>query len=513
MRGTVLVSSLGGAAWGEVIDAALESYGYAFEDAALRKELLDSLAATADAMPLVEFALTKLWEERDRTNKRITRAGWQKLRGIAGALDDHAEATLAAVMKSGVPEAVAQRVLLALTTPGGARMARPVSALTDGGRDGHAERVVRVFEEARLVVREGERKGSGDRVTLAHEALLLHWRRLRKWVDDEREERLLIDDFAQAATLWDDRQHDDLLWGRRRLLLLQEVLRLRSHKLEGVEKRFFQASQWASRRSRLFLGMAGAMVAVGALVGSGAYLRAEARRAIAEAAAEREKSLRVEAEKREQERAREALEAYVKLREALGQQARREPTEQADAGVDAGAEAGVVVAVNEPHRPLSPVLEPGTIGKIEDYLAERERAQEPVPEPLADLLKEDIDLPFLPPAPTALAVAPPSNPLLPESVGMPALKKVPRDVVAGEAYAALGKARQQAMACRRDEGPHGRCKLALVIDPNGTVSSVAIDNPFTGTNVAQCVDGVFRQVRVSPFEGKPFTVIWSVSIP
>ncbi|UQA62626.1 serine/threonine-protein kinase [Polyangium aurulentum] len=513
MRGTVLVSPLGGAAWGEVIDAALESYGYAFEDATLRKDLLDSLAATADAMPLVEFALTKLWEERDRKNKRITRAGWQKLRGIAGALDDHAEATLALVTKVGVPEVVAQRVLLALTTPGGARMARPVSALTDGGRDGHAERVVRIFEEARLVVREGERRGSGDRVTLAHEALLLHWRRLRKWVEDEREERLLIDDFAQAASLWDDRKHDDLLWGRRRLLLLQEVLRLRSHKLDGAEKRFFQASQWASRRSRLVAGVVGAVIAVGAIAGGGAYLRAEARRAIAEAAAEREKSLRVEAEKREQERAREALEAYVKLREALGQQAQRTPPEQMASALDAGAEAGVVVAVVEPPKPAVPaLLDPGTIGKIEDYLAERERAQEPVPEPLADLLKEDLDLPPLP-APTAVALAPTAVPLPPGSVVTPVLQKVPRDIVLGEAYSALGKAKQQAAACRRDDGPHGPGKLALVIDPNGSVSSVAIENPYTGTTVAPCVDGIFRRVRVSPFEGKPIPVIWSFSIP
>ena len=59
-RGAVLVSPLGPAAWGEVIDAAFESYGYTFEDPRLRKELLEALETTAGSMPLVEFALREL---------------------------------------------------------------------------------------------------------------------------------------------------------------------------------------------------------------------------------------------------------------------------------------------------------------------------------------------------------------------------------------------------------------------------------------------------------------------
>ena len=110
-----------------------------------------------------------------------------------------------------------------------------------------------------------------DRLTLAHEALLTHWGKLRAWVAEEREERILREDLAQTAALWARSGDTDLLWRRRRLLLMQEILRKRGVRLEGDEAQFFRASLWAMRRVRLAGLALGFVVLLAALGGLRAY--------------------------------------------------------------------------------------------------------------------------------------------------------------------------------------------------------------------------------------------------
>ncbi|MHC5831764.1 MAG: nSTAND1 domain-containing NTPase, partial [Nostoc sp.] len=42
-------------------------------------------------LPLLEFALTKLWEKRDRNQHQLTLEEYEKLGGLTGALNLHAE--------------------------------------------------------------------------------------------------------------------------------------------------------------------------------------------------------------------------------------------------------------------------------------------------------------------------------------------------------------------------------------------------------------------------------------
>jgi hypothetical protein len=48
-----------------------------------------------------------------------------------------------------------------------------------------------------------------------------------------------------------------------------------------------------------------------------------------------------------------------------------------------------------------------------------------------------------------------------------------------------------------------------VLDPDGSVSSVAMDKRFAGSEVGRCVDEAFREVTVPKFAGGSFTVVWS----
>jgi serine/threonine protein kinase/type II secretory pathway predicted ATPase ExeA len=508
-RGMVLVSPLKDAAWGEVIDAALTSYGYTFEDADLRKDVLDSLSATVEAMPLVEFALTKLWSRRDRENRRITRAAWREVGGIAGALDEYATEVLRrAEREAGVSEAGVKRALLSMTTPSGARVARDIASLTDEGRDAAVAAVIRLFEEARLLVREGEK------LTLAHEALLVHWGKLSTWLAEEREARLLLADLDEAATQWLKHGDDELLWRQRRLLLVQEILRDRGVVLEGSAKRFYEASLWAFRRGRILFWTLGTLAVLVAAFGYGYVIEQRARRVAAEALAKQETAAREQAQAAQlkAEAAQVKAEAERAKAEALAQSLRvaLASAQERPTTVLLPAESPSTVPSTTP---ASVVLAQGTVDKIEEFLLQQQRENEPVPPSLQDFIPEAV-APQEPVAVASLGSSAPAVPTAPVPTAtavaqLPALQSLP----SGVAFSALRDAQGRVASCARMDGPHGMGKLAVVIGTDGRVASVALERPFAGTAVGDCVDAIFRNIKVPPSGSKPVTVLWSFTVP
>jgi eukaryotic-like serine/threonine-protein kinase len=515
MRGTVLVAPLGAAEWGTVIDAALESYGYAFEDEGLREEVLGSLAPSAEAMPLVEFALAKLWQERDKVRQRIPRVGWEKLRGIPGALDQHAEATLYPDGRPAVDEAALRRVLRALTTSEGARAPRPLRTLASAPENAAA---LGRLKEARLVVVEGPE--GHEVVTLAHETVLSHWRRLANWVAEDREDRLVLEDLERVAELWDEKKDDELLYRRRRLLLVEEVQRAQGAPLHGATARFYRTSWRAARQARLALVTLLVTAVTAAATSALVYLKffTEAR----EAEIERRLS---EAERDRANAERDLAQAERDIAEARAEKA--EAQKQAAISAFRLLEErlkATVAATGEPEDAPKPI-DPGVLRDIEAYLRDRDRQNGPVPEPLENVIPEALERPEAVPVPTpsateaasaaptasavAVTIAPPMGPPRPEGTSGGALSPT-RTMALGAAHASLwNRVRPSIAACRSDGGPHGMGRVAVVLEPSGRVASVAMDARFAGTSVGKCVDAAFRQVEVPPFDGQAFTFVWS----
>lgn len=508
-RGAVLVSPLGPAAWGEVIDAAIESYGYSFESKNLRIELLEALETTAGSMPLVEFALRELWQARDRDQKRITAEGLRTLEGFSGALSKHANDTFDRAVKAAGTERVVERVLLALTTPAGARMTRPARELVqEVGAAAHV--VIRVFAEARLILREIERRKDGEveLVTLAHEALLVHWGRLRNWVAAEREARLILADFEDAARRWSEHPDPEMLWRRRRLLLLEEILKQRGMRLDGIAKKFYHTSLSAARRNTLVRTAALALVVASGVVAWTIYVDLEAKRIMAEAErADADANLAL-VHARELKAQADAERAKALQRAAEAREAETKAALTALKFVKRALESHGPVAEG-PKQPNS--LDPSVVHEIDEYLLQRERESAPVPPQLEEILREADK----PDSAAVAALAPP------ETTGPINVPPTPINgptataMVRGQAYAKLNDAKASAAACARNEGPNapkGSGKVALVLEPSGLVSSVALDARFVGTTVGACVDRAFRRVVVQPFEGKPVTVLWSFTV-
>ncbi len=68
--------------------------GYRFEDDDLVEEILAEVEGERGALPLLAFALTRLWDKRDRESGLLTRQAYHDIGGVGGALARHAEATV-----------------------------------------------------------------------------------------------------------------------------------------------------------------------------------------------------------------------------------------------------------------------------------------------------------------------------------------------------------------------------------------------------------------------------------
>lgn len=196
----------------------------------------------------------------------IPRSALKAIGGISGALEIHANATLAKIAEHNAFAPVAARtLLLALTTPQGTRATVSESLLKQKVDPELATAIIADLEHARLIVREP----SG--ITLAHEALLTQWRRLRSWIFEAREDRLLADEIEREAASWLlEERNPERVWKKRRLLAAEELTRAVGD-LSDEARAFVRAGRQAERRGRLALiGAAGALAIGAALSGAAA---------------------------------------------------------------------------------------------------------------------------------------------------------------------------------------------------------------------------------------------------
>ncbi len=125
--------------------------GYRFETPVMVDNMLDHLAETHGALPLLQFAASKLWDLRDRGRHLLTESSYRTIGGITGALASHADAVIAELTPSG--QALARTVLLSLVTPERTRTVVTLHELAQlGGSPDDVERLVMHLAHARLLV-------------------------------------------------------------------------------------------------------------------------------------------------------------------------------------------------------------------------------------------------------------------------------------------------------------------------------------------------------------------------
>jgi len=191
--------------------------GYRFDDDDLVVEMLGEVEGERGSLPLLAFAVSRLWEERDRGEGLLTREAYQRIGGVGGALGKHAEDTLERIGEDREP--MVREIFRNLITAQSTRAVRDLDNLLsvfDQHERGAANDVLRELVDARLLTTfdtGGEDEEPRRRVEIIHESLLANWPRLVRWQTQDADAAQLRDQLRQAARTWDE--HDrtkDYLW-------------------------------------------------------------------------------------------------------------------------------------------------------------------------------------------------------------------------------------------------------------------------------------------------------------
>jgi WD40 repeat protein len=213
---TAMLPPTGAALRRALVQPALKC-GYRFEDEALVDEMLAEVEGERGALPLLAFAVARLWERRDRDQGLLTRQAYEDIGGVGGALAQHAEATLDRIGRE--RQSIVRETFRNLVTAQGTRAAREMEELLSVfEHQDAARRVLRELIDARLLTSfeatgEGREDVEQHRLEIIHESLLSNWPRLVRWQAQDAEGALLHDQLLQAAQLWEERDRPtDLLW-------------------------------------------------------------------------------------------------------------------------------------------------------------------------------------------------------------------------------------------------------------------------------------------------------------
>ncbi len=191
-----------------------EMAGYQFENPVMVEEMLSHLETTPGALPLLQFAATKLWENKDSGRKLLTQAAYNAMGGIGGALASHADSVLAEL--SGPSQVLARQVCLRLITPERTRAIVSLAELQEmSPQPGDVQRLVDHLVTARLLVSQTAADGSaqGSTVEIVHESLIHSWPTLRRWLDETQEDSQFIEQLRVASKQWHAKGRDSgMLW-------------------------------------------------------------------------------------------------------------------------------------------------------------------------------------------------------------------------------------------------------------------------------------------------------------
>ncbi|MCT2541408.1 trypsin-like peptidase domain-containing protein [Streptomyces atratus] len=233
---------------GRAVTAPVDAVPGLWFEAGLPERIVADAGDEPGRMPLVQFALTELWRRRSRA--MLTHAAYDELGGVAGALVGFADQAYEKL--SGSERGLARRLFVQLARPGdGDAFTRRPSRTTDLAPE--LVELARGLVPDKLVVL-SHAPGSDEHeeiVDLAHEALTVHWPRLRRWLTESRSFRRWQEQVRADLVRWQSQQREParLLSGTD---LAEAELRLAEHPdpddISAAEREYVHLSRRQARR-------------------------------------------------------------------------------------------------------------------------------------------------------------------------------------------------------------------------------------------------------------------------
>lgn len=236
MQGRLMVlGAMSREALTEVIVRPAQAQQVYFEPG-LTKRLLDDVGHGSGRLPLLQFTLTRLWQEQD--HGWITHAAYDALGGVTGALNQYANSVLEEL---GEDQQRAQRTLLRLVQVlPDAEQVRRLGLFSEFSPT--EQEIIQQLVDARLLVTNRHPQGV-DSVELVHEALLHDWEQLRTWLEEDHTFRLWQGRVRLQAQQWETQQDEGLLLRGVPLLEAEQYLTHRREDLGRPIEAFIEASR------------------------------------------------------------------------------------------------------------------------------------------------------------------------------------------------------------------------------------------------------------------------------
>jgi WD domain, G-beta repeat len=227
-----LLGSMNRAELTEAIEQPAQKLEVAFE-AGLVDRILGDVETEPGILPLLEFALTELWQRR--SGKQLTHAAYEAIGEVQGALGRHANQEYAKFKDEADRERV-RRIFIQLVRPGeGAEDTRRIATKAELGEQNWS--LIKQLADARLVVT--SRNGADlETVEVVHEALIRNWGELRGWMEIDRVFRAWQERLRGARRQWQETQQDEG-WLLREAALAEAEEQLRQRPEELVAESGF----------------------------------------------------------------------------------------------------------------------------------------------------------------------------------------------------------------------------------------------------------------------------------
>jgi YD repeat-containing protein len=234
--------------------------GLQFEPGLVDRILAD-VGQEPGSLPLLEFVLAALWEQRQGIT--LHHDAYERMGGAQGAIAARADAEFEKL--DAAQKDAARHMLIQMVRPGEETEDTRQRAVLPAGNVA-ALTVIRRLADARLIVTARDAASGAETVEVTHEALIRHWSLLREWIDQDREFLRSKVRLEAAAVLWEGEKRDAsrLLPAGRPLAEGEKMLASRRSDLSGSVIAFIEASAAATARmrGRTLLWKAAALAAV-----------------------------------------------------------------------------------------------------------------------------------------------------------------------------------------------------------------------------------------------------------
>lgn len=273
--------------WDEVtaiVQKPAEAVGLRFEEGLIETIVSDAMETAAfpvgeeriarsTILPLLEFALTELWQRRE--DGILSRRAYNAIGGVTGGLTQWADRVFYSLKtKEELREEkqreeiqrLAMRTFTDLVHIGDESQGLPdsrwhaslASLCRNESEIADVRQVVQQLVDGHLLVTTYDMQRKEEMVEIIHDALLWEWGQLRQWLQNDRDFLAWHQEFKKRVRAWCETNVDDptkreeyKLFGGSDLTEALGWLAKRSTDLSQVERDFIQASQQRQRQQEL----------------------------------------------------------------------------------------------------------------------------------------------------------------------------------------------------------------------------------------------------------------------